>query len=43
MGPPPLTPVAMEVKGRTFNPLPTNDALMRHGLSISLWEFIWVI
>ncbi len=25
------------------NPLPTNDAPMRHGLSISLWEFIWVI
>ncbi len=26
-----------------FNPLPTNDASMRHGLSISLWEFIWGI
>ncbi len=26
-----------------LNPLPTNDAPMRHGLSISLWEFIWVI
>ncbi len=27
-----------------FNPLPTNDAPMRHDLcelSISLWEFIW--
>ncbi len=27
-----------------INPLPTNDALMRHDLcelSISLWEFIW--
>ncbi len=27
-----------------LNPLPTNDALMRHDLcelSISLWEFIW--
>ncbi len=24
-----------------FNPLPTNDTPMRHGLSISLWEFIW--
>ncbi len=29
-----------------FNPLPTNDAPMRHDiseLSISLWEFIWGI
>ncbi len=28
----------------SFNPLPTNDAPMRHDLcklSISLWEFIW--
>ncbi len=28
----------------TINPLPTNDAPMRHDLgelSISLWEFIW--
>ncbi len=28
----------------TLNPLPTNDAPMRHDLcelSISLWEFIW--
>ncbi len=24
-----------------FNPLPTNDAHMRHGLSISQQEFIW--
>ncbi len=24
----------------THNPLPTNDAPMRHGLSISLWEFM---
>ncbi len=24
----------------TANPLPTNDAYMHHGLSISQWEFI---
>ncbi len=26
-----------------LNPLPTNDVPMRHGLSISLWEYIWVL
>ncbi len=35
--------VCMEGKITYLNPLPTNDAPMRHGLSISLWEFIWGI
>ncbi len=38
-----LSCVLQVVETLTLNPLPTNDAPMRHGLSTSLWEYIWGI